>query len=87
MYVIIVYDIGVERIDSVRKILKQYLTWIQNSAFEGKITPGLLDELRLKVFAIIDKDRDSVIVYTINNPSWLNKLTWGIEKANTENII
>ena len=87
MYVIIVYDIEVERIDTVRHIIKQYLTWIQNSAFEGEITQGLLDELRLKVLSIIDKDMDSVIVYTINNPTWLNKLTWGREKGSTENIL
>ena len=87
MHVVIVYDIGVERIDSVRHILKQYLTWIQNSAFEGEITQGLLDELRLKVLSVIDKGKDSVIVYTINNPSWLNKLIWVKEKGNTENIL
>jgi CRISPR-associated protein Cas2 len=87
MYVIVVYDIEVERIDAVRHILKQYLTWIQNSAFEGEITQGLLDELRLKIFAVIEKEKDSVIVYTINNPSWLNKQTWGREKNDTENIL
>jgi CRISPR-associated protein Cas2 len=87
MYVIVVYDIEVERIDAVRHILKQYLTWIQNSAFEGEITQGLLEELRLKIFAVIEKEKDSVIVYTINNPSWLNKQTWGKEKNNTGNIL
>lgn len=87
MYVIVVYDIEVERIDAVRHILKQYLTWIQNSAFEGEITQGLLDELRLKIFTVIEKEKDSVIVYTINNPSWLNKQTWGREKNDTENIL
>ena len=87
MYVIVVYDVGVERIDSVRHILKQYLTWIQNSAFEGEITQGLLEELRLKIFAVIEKDKDSVIVYSINNPSWLNKIAWGREKNDTENIL
>lgn len=87
MHAIVIYDIEVERIDAVRHILKQYLTWIQNSAFEGEITQGLLDELRLKIFAVIEKEKDSVIVYTINNPSWLNKQTWGREKSNTENIL
>ncbi len=87
MYVIVVYDIEVERIDAVRHILKQYLTWIQNSAFEGEITQGLLDELRLKIFAVIEKEKDSVVVYCINNPSWLNKQAWGREKNNTGNIL
>jgi len=87
MYVIVIYDIEVERIDTVRHILKQYLTWIQNSAFEGEITQGLLDELYLKISDIIKKDRDSVIIYSINNPSWLKTQILGKEKNNTENIL
>ncbi len=87
MYIIIVYDIGLERIDAVRIILKQYLTWIQNSAFEGEITEGKLEELQLKLTSIIDKTKDSVIVYSINNPKWLQKTVLGIEKNTTENII
>ncbi len=87
MYVIVVYDIGVERIDPVRHILKQYLTWIQNSAFEGEITEGLLEEIKLKVSSVIEEDKDSVIVYSINNPSWLKRQTWGREKNNTETIL
>lgn len=87
MYVIIVYDIEVERIDPVRHLLKQYLTWIQNSAFEGEITEGHLEELRLKLFEIIEKEKDSIIVYSINNPSWINKRIWGKERNSPGNIL
>lgn len=87
MYVIVVYDIGVERIDPVRHILKQYLIWIQNSAFEGEITEGLLEEIRIKVSSVIEKDKDSVIIYSINNPSWLKRQTWGREKNSPETIL
>ena len=85
MYVIVIYDVGIDRLNAVRHILKQYLNWIQNSAFEGEITQGFLDELRIKVSSVIDKDKDSVIVYTTNNPSWLKK--WcGEEKRQTWTI-
>lgn len=87
MYVIVIYDIGVDRIDPVRHILKQYLTWIQNSAFEGEITEGLLEEIKLKVSSVIEEDKDSIIIYSINNPSWLKRQTWGREKNNTETIL
>ena len=36
MYVIIVYDIKVERVNKVKSFLRQYLFWIQNSVFEGE---------------------------------------------------
>ncbi|MEM3488302.1 MAG: CRISPR-associated endonuclease Cas2 [Nitrososphaerota archaeon] len=87
MYVIIVYDVGVERIDAVRHILKKYLTWIQNSAFEGEITKGKLEEIRILVSSVIDKEKDSVVVYSLSNPAWLEKTTWGREKGTTENVL
>ncbi|GIU72275.1 MAG: CRISPR-associated protein Cas2 [Candidatus Nitrosocaldaceae archaeon] len=85
--VIIVYDVGIERLDAVRKILKQYLNWVQNSAFEGEITEGLLEEIKLKLFGIIDTEVDSIIVYSINNPKWVKKRIWGREKGETDNIL
>jgi CRISPR-associated protein Cas2 len=71
LYVIVVYDVGIERVDSVRHILKRYLTWIQNSVFEGEISIGKLEEMRILTSYIINKEKDSVIVYSLNNPSWL----------------
>ena len=85
--VVIVYDVGIDRLDAVRKLLKQYLNWVQNSAFEGEITEGLLEEIRLKLFSIIDPDTDSIIVYSINNPKWVKKRIWGREKGETDNIL
>ena len=87
MYVIVVYDVGIDRLDSVRHILKQYLMWIQNSAFEGEITLGKLEELRVKVSSIIDKNRDSIVIYSINNPLWLKKSTLGKDKGTTDNVL
>jgi CRISPR-associated protein Cas2 len=71
LYVIVVYDVGIERVDSVRHILKQYLTWIQNSVFEGEVSIGKLEEIRILISYIINKEKNSVIVYSLNNPSWL----------------
>jgi len=87
MRVIIIYDVNIERIDNVRKILKQYLSWIQNSAFEGELSRGLLEELKVKLYEIIEPTEDSIIVYAIENSKWLNKDIWGVEKGNTENIL
>jgi CRISPR-associated protein Cas2 len=87
VYVIVVYDVGIERLDSVRHILKQYLTWIQNSAFEGEITLGRLEEMCSIISQKINKEKDSIVVYSVNNPTWLSKQTWGREKGTTDNVI
>ena len=87
VYIIVVYDVGVERVDAVRHILKQYLTWIQNSVFEGELSEGGLEEIRLKIYAIMEPEKDSVVIYTINNRSWLNRRIWGREKGTLESVL
>jgi CRISPR-associated protein Cas2 len=87
MKVIVTYDVGVERIDNVRKLLKQYLSWIQNSVFEGEITISSLQQLQNRLTKIIDRDVDSILIYWVNNPSWLGKTVIGHEKGNTSNIL
>lgn len=87
MHVIIAYDIGIERLHRVYLIMKQYLNWIQNSAFEGDLSLGQIEELRLKVAEVIDKERDCVIVFLISNPEWIDRKVWGKEKGSTNQII
>jgi len=41
-YVIITYDVNEKRVNKVCKKLREYLTWSQNSVFEGDITLGTL---------------------------------------------
>ena len=87
MYAILVYDIAVERIDAVRITIKQYLNWIQNSVFEGEITISGLAELKSKISGLIDVSEDSVLVFTVNNPKWIEKTVIGIDKNDTSNIL
>lgn len=87
MYVIIVYDVEVKRVNNVRKILRQYLNWVQNSVFEGELTEGKLEELRIKLYQEIDNKRDSILVYKLSNPKWLTKDVWGVEKNLLEEVI
>lgn len=64
MYVILVYDIGEKRVVKMLKLCRQYLNWIQNSVFEGELTPSKLRELKMKASAIMNEDTDSLIIFT-----------------------
>ncbi len=46
MYVLIVYDISVERVTKVHKCLKRYLNWRQNSVFEGELTEAQIEAVK-----------------------------------------
>ena len=87
MYVILVYDISVERLDNVRKYLKQYLNWVQNSAFEGEIRKGDLEKIKIELKNLINENVDSIILYETQDRKLIKKERLGIEKNPVSTII
>jgi CRISPR-associated protein Cas2 len=87
LHVIIAYDISIERLSKVYKIMKRYLNWIQNSAFEGDLSQGQLEELRIEIYKVIDPLRDCIVIFTMDNPKWIERSVWGVEKGSTKSII
>ena len=48
MYVILVYDVDQKRTSKMLKLCRRYLSWIQNSVFEGQISEVQLKQLALE---------------------------------------
>ena len=65
-YCIITYDVGEERVNRVRKILKRYLNWVQNSVFEGEIGEGKLEKCLYELKRVIKEDADSIYIYRLS---------------------
>lgn len=80
MYIILVYDIGEKRVGKMLKLCRQYLNWIQNSVFEGELTPAQLRELKMRAREIMKQEEDSLIIFTSRNEQWLEKEVIGKEK-------
>jgi len=87
MYVIMVYDVGEERVAKVLKTGRKYLTWIQNSVLEGEITEAKLEKLKAELKKIIEPDTDSVIFFKLREKYYAKKEILGHEKNDTSNII
>jgi len=87
MYVIIVYDVNVERVNRVKKFLRMYLHWVQNSVFEGELTEADLEEVRLGLKEIIDESEDMVVIYRFRSEKVLKKEVMGIDKSRIDEII
>ncbi len=85
MYIICVYDVDAKRCTKLMKLLRRYLFHVQNSVFEGELTPAKYKELRLKVESII-KDNDSVKFYYCYNNKQMYSSVLG-ETRNISNII
>lgn len=87
MYVIVVYDIEQERVNKVCQLLRRYLNWVQNSAFEGELGEGQLERLRFELKDVMDLEKDSVYFYILRDARWIKKEILGQDKGLTENIL
>lgn len=87
MYVIIVYDVNVERVNKVKSFLRQHLFWIQNSVFEGELTNSEFKKVYEGLIEIIDMECDSVIIYKLMMEESLNREVLGVEKAPINEIL
>lgn len=86
MYIILVYDMGEKRVAKMLKLCRQYVNWIQNSVFEGEITPQKLNELKDKAQKIM-KDQDSLIIFRSGQQKWLKKDILGVEKQSVDTFL
>ena len=46
MYLIVVYDVGEERVGKVCKFMRRYLPRVQNSVFEGELPESKLEAMK-----------------------------------------
>ncbi|AMW33132.2 CRISPR-associated endonuclease Cas2 [Fervidobacterium islandicum] len=87
LFVIITYDIGEKRITKVRKIIRKYLFWVQNSVFEGEITEGKLQKCINEIKKVIIEEEDSIFVYKIYGNGRFEKKIIGLEKSVNDEFI
>ena len=87
MYIILVYDIEEQRVAKVCKYLRQHLTWVQNSVFEGELTRAQLARVKSGLLNIIHEDKDAVIIYTMRDEKWIDRETMGIDKNPATNLL
>ena len=79
MYLVVVYDVSIERVNKVHKYLKTYLHWQQNSVFEGEVTSSQYYKMMDELYDLIDPEADSIIIYEFPE-KYLEKNILGIEK-------
>lgn len=88
MYIIAVYDVDQKRCGKMLKLCRRYLHHIQNSVFEGEITEGKVEELKIRARKIINEaEGDSLIIFKSRNEKWLDKEIVGCDKKPVDNIL
>lgn len=69
------------------KLCRKYLSWIQNSVFEGEITDVKLKELEYKAKLIMNEQEDSLIIFKSRDEKWLEKELIGKERSSIDNFL
>ena len=73
MYIVLVYDVNIKRVNKVKKICLRYLSHIQNSVFEGYITVSKINRLKNDLKQIINAKEDSICIYKIPYIKFIKK--------------
>lgn len=72
MFVILSYDINQKRGKKALKICRKYLKHVHNSVFEGEITEAKLNKLEKELTPIIKTNSDTIRVYRLPAPKFLD---------------
>ncbi|MDO4466867.1 MAG: CRISPR-associated endonuclease Cas2 [Bacillota bacterium] len=72
MYVVCVYDVHERACVKVMKILRRYMFHVQNSVFEGTLTPKQFTELKEELKSSTNEN-DSVLFYVSYNEKQIYK--------------
>lgn len=86
MYVIVVYDVGEERVGKVCKYMRRYLPRVQNSVFEGDLSEAKLETMKAGLRKILLETRDSVLLWVLRDAKWVDRQTLGTEKLPVSNF-
>lgn len=81
-YCIVAYDVKVDRVHKVNKLLKMYLNHKQNSVFTGKLSKSEFIEIEKKINEIISENEDEVCFWIIKSENQL--ITKGFGKKTRE---
>jgi CRISPR-associated protein Cas2 len=76
MFFIIVYDVEACKTQKLCDYLRQWMTWRQNSVFEGELTESEFKQVKSKLKELVGED-DQVIIYTASGPDLVDTETLG----------
>lgn len=87
MYFVAAYDVDERRVGKMLKIFRRYLTWVQNSVFEGELTEAQYDALKAEAEDLMDPSHDSVIFWNVRAEQYCDRETLGQNRGATGRLL
>ena len=85
-YFIAVYDVNQKRVGKMLKLFRRYLTWIQNSVFEGELTEAQYQRLRHEANMLL-ADKDGVVIYRMREERYHERHVLGEDKGRPQRFL
>lgn len=79
-YVIAVYDVAVERNAKALKLFRRFLAHVQNSVFEGELSPAQLVELETEARHLLD-GADAAVLYVLRTVAYSERRALGADRG------
>jgi len=86
VYAVIVYDVEADRTRLFLNFLRQYLTHVQNSVFEGEVTEGDLEEIKHTLESMLESG-ESVIVYRMSAEQYVSRTVYGEDPTEDQQFL
>ena len=86
MYVVMVYDLEADRTQKALKLGRRYLTHVQNSVLEGKISEGDLATLKNEINDLL-KPGESTIIYELSSDTLLDRTVYGDDPTEDQRFL
>ena len=86
VYAVIVYDVEADRTRLFLNFLRQYLTHVQHSVFEGEVTEGDLEEIKHTLESML-KSGESVIVYRMSAEQYVSRTVYGEDPTEDQQFL
>ena len=85
-FCIAVYDVNKKRTGKMLKLFRRYLTWVQNSVFEGELTVAQLKQLQQETDALL-QDSDGVVFYQLRDERYVERTALGTDNTNRSRFL
>lgn len=85
MYIICTYDVKSKNCPKYMKLLRRYLFHVQESVFEGELTPATFNKLKKELNKIVTES-DHISIYYAYNSKTIKKQELG-KQTNKKNFI
>ncbi|AUD06732.1 CRISPR-associated endonuclease Cas2 [Spirosoma pollinicola] len=85
-FCIAVYDVNQKRTGKMLKLFRRYLTWVQNSVFEGDLTPAQLKQLQQEADMLL-QDNDGIVFYQLRDERYVERIALGVDITNRSRFL